>query len=256
MGRRVGPGDGTLSERIRIRIHIHVKVSASQHRMSLVKAKDIPYEQQLLEKRISFVHDLKFVLEKHSLVRQTVALYTDLIEDILYDVCLDVHRDIVMGVERGRKAGVGSGGHGATRATVVGKSEGKGAGKGAGKGVGKGAGKGTGNARVTRKRGRDVVEEREEEREREAPHALSPSQTSPALVVPSMEEMVKEAALHYGSATLLGVQCRGSKGAVDMYGNEIPAVATELVGCPHCGRRVGAGRFAPHLEKCMGGGRR
>lgn len=27
------------------------------------------------------------------------------------------------------------------------------------------------------------------------------------------------------------------------------------VACPSCGRKVAAGRFAPHLEKCMGRGR-
>jgi hypothetical protein len=55
--------------------------------------------------------------------------------------------------------------------------------------------------------------------------------------------------------TLLGVQMAGSKGAVDMFGNHIPAIALDQVACPICRRHVASGRFAPHLEKCMGKGR-
>jgi SAGA-associated factor 11 len=47
----------------------------------------------------------------------------------------------------------------------------------------------------------------------------------------------------------------GSKGAVDMFGNQVHPVALDQVGCPVCRRHVAAGRFAPHLEKCMGKGR-
>jgi hypothetical protein len=47
----------------------------------------------------------------------------------------------------------------------------------------------------------------------------------------------------------------GSKGAVDMFGNMIQPVSLDLVDCPNCARKVSSGRFAPHLEKCMGGGR-
>lgn len=42
---------------------------------------------------------------------------------------------------------------------------------------------------------------------------------------------------------------------VDVFGNRHPAVALDLIDCFHCGRSVAAGRFAPHLHKCMGKGR-
>jgi len=42
---------------------------------------------------------------------------------------------------------------------------------------------------------------------------------------------------------------------VDMFGNMIQPVSLDLVVCPNCARKVSSGRFAPHLEKCMGGGR-
>ncbi|KAL6631031.1 hypothetical protein ACP70R_028371 [Stipagrostis hirtigluma subsp. patula] len=44
----------------------------------------------------------------------------------------------------------------------------------------------------------------------------------------------------------------GSKGAVDVFGQTHPAIAADVVECMNCGRPVVAGRFAPHLEKCMG----
>jgi len=47
---------------------------------------------------------------------------------------------------------------------------------------------------------------------------------------------------------------RGS-GPVDVFGQQHPAKATEVVTCRNCGRQVQAGTFAPHLEKCMGKGR-
>ncbi|KAL4532368.1 hypothetical protein Ndes2437B_g02775 [Nannochloris sp. 'desiccata'] len=50
----------------------------------------------------------------------------------------------------------------------------------------------------------------------------------------------------------LGVQMSGSKGAVDMFGNQVQPIALDQVSCPVCRRQVAAGRFAPHLEKCMG----
>uniref|UniRef100_A0A0D9WFF4 SAGA-associated factor 11 n=1 Tax=Leersia perrieri TaxID=77586 RepID=A0A0D9WFF4_9ORYZ len=48
----------------------------------------------------------------------------------------------------------------------------------------------------------------------------------------------------------------GNKGVVDVFGQTLPAVAADLVDCMNCGRPVAAGRFAPHLEKCMGKGRK
>ncbi|KAL0843605.1 hypothetical protein Bca101_016850 [Brassica carinata] len=35
-----------------------------------------------------------------------------------------------------------------------------------------------------------------------------------------------------------------------------PPVATEVFNCMNCGRQIVAGRFAPHLERCMGKGRK
>ncbi|KAL4447178.1 hypothetical protein ABPG77_007211 [Micractinium sp. CCAP 211/92] len=42
---------------------------------------------------------------------------------------------------------------------------------------------------------------------------------------------------------------------VDVFGNVVPPIALDQVACPSCNRKVAAGRFAPHLEKCMGRGR-
>ncbi|GLT80741.1 hypothetical protein SLA2020_521650 [Shorea laevis] len=46
------------------------------------------------------------------------------------------------------------------------------------------------------------------------------------------------------------------KYVVDIFGQTHPPVATEVFECMNCGRSVGAGKFAPHLEKCMGKGRK
>lgn len=43
-----------------------------------------------------------------------------------------------------------------------------------------------------------------------------------------------------------------SKYVVDIFGQNHPPVADEVFDCMNCGRSVMAGRFAPHLEKCMG----
>lgn len=83
------------------------------------------------------------------------------------------------------------------------------------------------------------------------------------VVAVSTEEKRKkdeeEGALPLPSPTVtalpLGVQMGGSKGGKDMYGNHIPPIALDQVECPNCRRLVAAGRFAPHLEKCMGLGR-
>eukprot|EP00193_Tetraselmis_chui_P004165 CAMPEP_0177752730 /NCGR_PEP_ID=MMETSP0491_2-20121128/1073_1 /TAXON_ID=63592 /ORGANISM="Tetraselmis chuii, Strain PLY429" /LENGTH=167 /DNA_ID=CAMNT_0019267949 /DNA_START=135 /DNA_END=638 /DNA_ORIENTATION=- len=47
----------------------------------------------------------------------------------------------------------------------------------------------------------------------------------------------------------------GIKVTEDVFGQQHPPVASELVECMNCGRKVVAGRFAPHLEKCLGKGR-
>ncbi|XP_078179007.1 SAGA-associated factor-like protein [Carex rostrata] len=46
-----------------------------------------------------------------------------------------------------------------------------------------------------------------------------------------------------------------SKHGVDIFGQSHPAVASDIFECMNCGRPIVAGRFAPHLEKCMGNGR-
>lgn len=43
-----------------------------------------------------------------------------------------------------------------------------------------------------------------------------------------------------------------SKYVVDIFGQTHPAVANEIFNCMNCKRSIMAGRFAPHLEKCMG----
>ncbi|PSS09507.1 Ataxin-7-like protein [Actinidia chinensis var. chinensis] len=47
-----------------------------------------------------------------------------------------------------------------------------------------------------------------------------------------------------------------SKYVVDIFGQNHPPVASEVFECMNCGRSIMAGRFAPHLEKCMGKGRK
>ena len=43
-----------------------------------------------------------------------------------------------------------------------------------------------------------------------------------------------------------------TKYVVDIFGQSHPPVATEVFNCMNCGRQIVAGRFAPHLERCMG----
>ncbi|KAM7258943.1 hypothetical protein ACFE04_014684 [Oxalis oulophora] len=47
-----------------------------------------------------------------------------------------------------------------------------------------------------------------------------------------------------------------NKYVVDIFGQTHPPVAKEQFDCMKCGRAITAGRFAPHLEKCMGKGRK
>lgn len=47
-----------------------------------------------------------------------------------------------------------------------------------------------------------------------------------------------------------------SKFVIDIFGQTHPPVADEVFECMNCGRMIMAGRFAPHLEKCMGKGRK
>lgn len=43
-----------------------------------------------------------------------------------------------------------------------------------------------------------------------------------------------------------------SKYVVDIFGQTHPPVANDIFECMNCSRSIMAGRFAPHLEKCMG----
>ncbi|XP_015874582.2 SAGA-associated factor 11 [Ziziphus jujuba] len=43
---------------------------------------------------------------------------------------------------------------------------------------------------------------------------------------------------------------------VDIFGQTHPSVASEVFECMNCNRSIMAGKFAPHLEKCMGKGRK
>lgn len=47
----------------------------------------------------------------------------------------------------------------------------------------------------------------------------------------------------------------GMKGATDVFGQVHPGTATDVVICMNCGRKAQAGKFAYHLEKCLGKGR-
>ncbi|KAG0478606.1 hypothetical protein HPP92_013325 [Vanilla planifolia] len=47
-----------------------------------------------------------------------------------------------------------------------------------------------------------------------------------------------------------------TKNVIDIFGQRHPAIASEIFDCMNCGRPIVAGRFAPHLEKCMGKGRK
>lgn len=42
------------------------------------------------------------------------------------------------------------------------------------------------------------------------------------------------------------------KYTVDVFEQTHPTIAQEMFDCMNCGRPIVAGRFAPHLEKCMG----
>jgi hypothetical protein len=42
---------------------------------------------------------------------------------------------------------------------------------------------------------------------------------------------------------------------IDVFGNIIQPIALDPVICPNCTRKIAAGRFAPHLDKCTGRGR-
>lgn len=54
-----------------------------------------------------------------------------------------------------------------------------------------------------------------------------------------------------GESTCSGAEIN-CKYTVDVFGQSHPVLASEVFDCMNCGRSIVAGRFAPHLEKCMG----
>jgi SAGA-associated factor 11 len=54
-----------------------------------------------------------------------------------------------------------------------------------------------------------------------------------------------------GDAGAVGTEI-GNKHTIDVFGQTHPTIANEMFECMNCGRPIVAGRFAPHLEKCMG----
>lgn len=196
---------------------------------ALVKPKDIPFETQCLEKRLMFIKNLKDCLREDSrLVTATVELYSELIDEILHDVCVDVHRDATTQTHYGDPSEKSNRNSREVSST-----------RGLGKGVDTLSEKVSEGQRSKRRRHTDdtVADIGDDEKQE------------------TMEKMLAKAAIHYGTANMLGIQMSGSKGAVDMFGNMIQPVALDQVSCPNCGRKISSGRFAPHLEKCMGGGR-
>ncbi|KMZ67060.1 SAGA-associated factor 11 [Zostera marina] len=51
-------------------------------------------------------------------------------------------------------------------------------------------------------------------------------------------------------------ESNNNKYVIDIFGNTHPTVANDTFKCMNCDRLIAAGRFAPHLEKCMGKGRK
>lgn len=78
----------------------------------------------------------------------------------------------------------------------------------------------------------------------------------PRLNIEEEEEyqLAMQARISVGDSNISG--SKKSKHGVDIFGQTHPAVASEVFECMNCNRNIMAGRFAPHLEKCMGKGRR
>ena len=78
------------------------------------------------------------------------------------------------------------------------------------------------------------------------------------------EEPALEALKSEGLALRSPMYCdtRGDindKPGYDCFGQPLVSISgdksTETISCPNCGQKTGAARFAPHLQRCMGGGR-
>ena len=72
----------------------------------------------------------------------------------------------------------------------------------------------------------------------------------------NLEEEEEELRLSAQARERVADSCNSSeangKYVVDIFGQTHPSVANEIFDCMNCGRSIMAGRFAPHLEKCMG----
>lgn len=67
--------------------------------------------------------------------------------------------------------------------------------------------------------------------------------------------LVPEPSSHAGQHPIPLDPLPGMKGATDVFGQVHPGTATDVVTCMNCGRKAQAGKFAYHLEKCLGKGR-
>ena len=69
------------------------------------------------------------------------------------------------------------------------------------------------------------------------------------------DEEVFSAMAHAQSVAAGATGAQAGRPSVDAFGWAPPALCTDELACPHCGRTVAACRFAPHVEKCLGKGR-
>ncbi|CAM6030073.1 unnamed protein product [Sphagnum balticum] len=69
-------------------------------------------------------------------------------------------------------------------------------------------------------------------------------------------QMSAHARATVGDVDIGGGSETGGKYTFDVFGLSHPTIAQDMFDCMNCGRPIVAGRFAPHLEKCMGKGRK
>ncbi len=65
-------------------------------------------------------------------------------------------------------------------------------------------------------------------------------------------QMSAHARATVGDVDIGGGSETGGKYTFDVFGLSHPTIAQDMFDCMNCGRPIVAGRFAPHLEKCMG----
>ena len=78
--------------------------------------------------------------------------------------------------------------------------------------------------------------------------------SDPALVAAQREGLALRSPMYCDTRCDLN-----DKPGYDCFGQPLMSAAgdksTEQIVCPNCGQKTGAARFAPHLQRCMGGGR-